>query len=65
MDAFFRPTANPKLEMDHLWVELTDGILPADMLKHAGMFMIEHDEPGRVMIDLTAYITLLIDMRRI
>lgn len=49
----------------HLWIELFDGRIPGEMLvKHPEMFMVEHDAPGRTMIDLTAYIALVHDIRR-
>jgi hypothetical protein len=52
-------------EDDHLWMVVTDSKLPAElMVKHPELFMIEHDPPCRVMVDLTAYISLIGDLRR-
>ena len=49
---------------EDLWIEITDGKLPAsDLIQHSEMFMIEHDDPGRVMINLTKYIDLLMTQR--
>lgn len=65
MTAFFFPTKNPRLEPDHLWIEITDGKVPAEwMASQPQLFMVEHDAPSRVMIDLSAFITLLVDMRK-
>jgi len=51
-EAFFFDDRSPP----HLWIELTDGKLPAAMINKPELFVIEHNAPGRVMLDLTAYI---------
>lgn len=47
----------------NLWVELTDGEIPAQHLATAEIFLFELDDPRRVMINLTAYIAMLVDAR--
>lgn len=47
-----------------LWVELTDGKLPVQLLHQSEIFLVEHDEPGRLMINLTKYICMLVDARQ-
>jgi hypothetical protein len=56
---FDRGTA---LEAPHLWIELTDGKVPEEFqAEHPKMFkVLEH----KTMIDLTAYICLMHDIRR-
>lgn len=46
-----------------LWIELTDGKLPPHLLGCIDLFRIEHGEPHRVMINLTAYMATVIDAR--
>ncbi len=49
----------------HLWIELTSGKLPPKlMVENSSLFLIEHGPPKRVMVDLTAYIALIQDIRR-
>lgn len=54
--SFFDPDTN-------LWVELVDGKIPPALIAEPHLFMVEHDAPGRVMINLTAYVQLLIARR--
>jgi hypothetical protein len=50
---------------DHLWMVVTDSKLPAElMVKHPELFAIEHDHPARVMVNLTAYIAFIMDLRK-
>lgn len=50
---------------EHLWMVVTDSKLPLELtVKHPELFLIEHDHPSRVMVNLTAYISLIHDIRR-
>jgi hypothetical protein len=49
---------------EHLWIEITKKVLPPHlMVEHTGLFMIEHDDPGRVFLNLTSYICMVTDAR--
>jgi uncharacterized protein (UPF0548 family) len=48
---------------EDLWLEI-NGKLPGHlMVGDPAMFMVEHDEPGRVYVNLTRYICRVVDAR--
>jgi hypothetical protein len=52
-------------DKENLWIEIVDRKVPPHLLVEASqMFMIEHNSPGRVMVNLTAYVSMLMDKRR-
>jgi hypothetical protein len=52
-------------DKQNLWITITDGKIPPWlMVEQTALFMVEHDAPGRVMFNLTAYIALCIEQQR-